>query len=184
MPRVSQAAADHPPAVELSQLLSAEAIRVGASAEDWRAAVRLAGDALMASGATAAAYTDEMIATVEELGPYIVIAPGIALAHSRPSPAVHHAGISLVTLSEPVKFGHRTNDPVRLVVGLAAPDEEGHVTALSTLAEFLSDEDRREELIGTTSAQKAMRLVTAFERREAGEIREPSPTREGSEERT
>jgi PTS system ascorbate-specific IIA component len=159
----------------LSELLSAKAIRLGARAEDWRAAVRLAGDALVASAATAPAYTDEMIATVEELGPYIVIAPGIALAHSRPSPAVHHAGISLVTLSEPVKFGHRTNDPVRLVVGLAAPDEEGHITALSTLAEFLSDEQRRKALFGAATRGEVLRLVAAFEQRQVGEIR-PSPT--------
>ena len=37
----------------LSQLLTVEAIHLGATARDWRAAVRLAGDALVASGATA-----------------------------------------------------------------------------------------------------------------------------------
>ena len=156
---------------ELSQLLAAGAIRIGASAADWRAAVRVSGDALVASGATDAAYTDEMIATVEQLGPYIVIAPGIALAHSRPSPAVHHAGISLVTLAQPVKFGHRENDPVRLVVGLAAPDEEGHMTALSTLADFLSDEARREALMGATDPADVRRMVRWFERDQAVDTR-------------
>ena len=112
MPKVTPAAADVVPGPRLSQLLTVTAIHLGATAQDWRAAVRLAGDALVTSGATAPAYTDEMIATVEQLGPYIVIAPGIALAHSRPSPAVHRAGISLVTLARPVDFGHRTNDPV------------------------------------------------------------------------
>jgi PTS system ascorbate-specific IIA component len=169
---------------QLSQLLSAEAIRLGASAQDWRAAVRLAGDALAAIGATAPAYTDEMIATVEQLGPYIVIAPGIALAHSRPSPAVHRAGISLVTLAEPVNFGHRTNDPVRLVVGLAAPDEEGHITALSTLAEFLSDGQRRADLFGAATREDVVRLVEAFEQRQAGEIRPPTTSGKASVERT
>jgi len=168
----------------LSDLLTVEAIRIGASAEDWRAAVRLAGDALAASGATAPPYTDEMIATVEQLGPYIVIAPGIALAHSRPSAAVRHAGISLVTLSRPVDFGHRTNDPVRLVVGLAAPDEDGHVTALSTLAEFLADEASRDGLMGATSPEEVMRLVVAFERRQAGDMRPPTTEGIASEERT
>ena len=38
-------------------------------------------DALVASGATTPAYTDEMVATVEQLGPCIVIAPGIAPSH-------------------------------------------------------------------------------------------------------
>ena len=149
---------------ELSQLLPIEAIRIGARATDWRGAVRLAGDALVVSHATDPAYTDEMIRAVEELGPYIVIAPGIALAHSRPSPAVRTAGVSLVTLDRPVAFGHRVNDPVRLVVGLAAPDEEGHVTALATLAEFLSDEHRREGLIGATDPAEIRRMIVAFER--------------------
>jgi PTS system ascorbate-specific IIA component len=168
----------------LSELLTVAAIRIGATAQDWRAAVRRAGEALVASGATTAPYTDEMIATVEQLGPYIVIAPGIALAHSRPSPAVRHAGISLVTLSQPVNFGHRTNDPVRLVVGLAAPDEEGHVTALSTLAEFLADEASRDGLFGAASPEEVMRLVEAFERRQAGEMRLPTTEGKESVERT
>jgi PTS system ascorbate-specific IIA component len=163
---VAPGAPDVAPRPSLSELLTVKAIRLAATAQDWRAAVRLAGDALVASGATAPAYTDEMVATVEQLGPYIVIAPGIALAHSRPSPAVHHAGISLVTLSQPVEFGHKTNDPVALVVGLAAPDEDGHVTALSTLAEFLSDEEHRLGLLRAASPEAVLRLVGDFERRQ------------------
>ena len=147
----------------LSALLPPEAIRIGAQATDWRAAVRASGAALVASGATTDAYTDEMIATVEQLGPYIVIAPGIALAHSRPSPAVHRAGMSLVTLASPVEFGHRDNDPVRLVVGLAAPDDEGHVTGLATLAEFLSDEARRTALFDAPDAAAVRAMVTTYE---------------------
>lgn len=148
----------------LSNLLGPEAIRIGAEAADWQAAVRWAGEALTASGATAPAYTDEMIAAVVELGPYIVIAPGIALAHSRPSPSVLHAGMSLVTLATPVAFGHRRNDPVSLVVGLAAPDEEGHVAALATLAEFLSDESRRDALLRAKRPEEIFEMVRAFER--------------------
>jgi PTS system ascorbate-specific IIA component len=108
-----------------------------------------------------------MVATVEQLGPYIVIAPGIALAHARPSPAVRRAAISLVTLLEPVAFGHRENDPVRLVIGLAAIDEERHITALSTLAEFLSDEGRRERLIGATGAAEVAQMVRSFDESQA-----------------
>jgi PTS system ascorbate-specific IIA component len=147
----------------LSALLPAVAIRIGAVAEDWRSAVRASGDALVASEATLDRYTDEMIATVEEFGPYIVIAPGIALAHSRPSAAVRRAGLSMVTLARPVEFGHRDNDPVRLVVGLAAPDAESHVAALATLADFLSDEGRREALLAATTAEAIRAMVVAFE---------------------
>ena len=166
----------------LTQLLPVDAIRIGETAADWRAAVRLAGDALVASGATTPAYTDEMVATFEQLGPYIVIAPGIALAHSRPSPAVLRAGLSLVTLLEPVAFGHPENDPVCLVIGLAAVDEEGHITALSTLAELLSDETRREGLIGAVEAREVAEMLRSFEDSQAREVLSGDPTRQSARE--
>jgi PTS system ascorbate-specific IIA component len=89
-----------------------------------------------------------------------------------------------VTLDQPVDFGHRTNDPVRLVVGLAAPDEESHVTALSTLAEFLADEDSRAGLIGAAGPDDVLRLVGAFERRQEGDAQLPTTDLEDAEEPT
>jgi PTS system ascorbate-specific IIA component len=160
---VDRSADGHVTAGPLSDLLPSSAIRIGASAADWRAAVRIAGDALVASGATSDGYTDEMIRTVESLGPYIVIAPGVALAHARPSPAVLHAGLSLITLATPVPFGHRRNDPVWLVIGLAAPDANGHVDALATLAEFIADDDRRDALMRTADASAVRSLIAAYE---------------------
>lgn len=153
----------------ISSLLPERAIWIGADATDWRDAIRRAGETLVASGAVTAAYTDEMIATVESLGPYIVIAPGIALAHSRPSPAVLRSGLSIVTLRHPVAFGHRTNDPVRLVVGLAAPDDAGHVDALASLAGFLVDDVRREALLLAGDGATVRSLIRDWERTEEAE---------------
>jgi ascorbate PTS system EIIA or EIIAB component len=153
----------------ITSLLPERAIWIGARATDWRDAIRRAGEALVASGAVTDAYTDEMIATVESLGPYIVIAPGIALAHSRPSPAVLRSGLSFVTLRLPVEFGHRTNDPVRLVVGLAAPDDAGHVDALASLAELLIDDSRREALLAAGDRATVQSLIRDWERTKAAE---------------
>lgn len=148
-------------------MLAEGGIRVAAPAADWREAVVASGQALAATGATTDAYTAEMIATVEQLGPYIVIAPGIALAHARPSPAVLREGMSIVTLASPVAFGHSTNDPVSLVIGLAAPDDRGHVEALATLAEFLVDEGRRAALLASASPAEIRGLIEAYEAAEA-----------------
>jgi PTS system ascorbate-specific IIA component len=123
----------------VSDLLPNDAVRLDAPAGDWRAAVRLAGELMTATGTTSDDYTAEMIRNVEENGPYIVIAPGFALAHARPSPAVRRTGMSWVRLAEPVEFGHETNDPVDLVVGLAAEDQGAHQEALAGLARLLAD---------------------------------------------
>ncbi|NBE52269.1 PTS sugar transporter subunit IIA, partial [Streptomyces boluensis] len=124
---------------ELRELLPVEAVRLDVRAADWRAAVRAAGDLMVATSASTDAYTAEMIDNVVANGPYIVVAPGFAFAHARPSPAVLRTGMAWVRLAEPVEFGHETNDPVDLVVALAAADPSAHTTAMAALARLLGD---------------------------------------------
>ncbi|MCI1674410.1 MAG: PTS sugar transporter subunit IIA [Bifidobacterium tibiigranuli] len=127
-------------------------------AADWKDAIRLAGQGLVASGFTTEAYTEEMIGTVEKMGPYIVIAPGMALAHSRPSDAVLHTGLSWVRLSTPVEFGSKRNDPVSLVIGLAGRDEKEHIAVMSAIASALSNADKRAQL-ATASTPDDIRAI-------------------------
>ena len=137
---------------------SLSSIETQAEVADWRAAIRLAGAGLVAGGATTDAYTDEMIAAVEKHGPYMVIAPGIALAHSRPSPAVLTGGLSWVSLATPVEFGNAANDPVTLVIGLAAKDHDAHLQVMQALAAVLSDSAamKRLAVAGTADEVRAV----------------------------
>ncbi|OEV26588.1 PTS sugar transporter [Streptomyces nanshensis] len=130
----------------VSELLPSDAVSLEAPAADWREAVRLAGELMTRTGTSTGDYTAEMIRNVEENGPYIVIAPGFALAHARPSPAVLRTGMSWVRLAEPVEFGHESNDPVGLVVGLAAEDQGAHQAALAGLAQLLADPETEQAL--------------------------------------
>lgn len=144
----------------LVDALPESAIVLDAHADDWREALTLAGDALVAGGSTTHEYTQAMIDAVEKLGPYIVIAPGIALAHARPSEAVLATGLSWVSLAEPVEFGHATNDPVTLVVGLAATDHDGHIEVMSGLAGALADTERVRQLRTARDARHLRELLT------------------------
>ncbi|WP_394214034.1 PTS sugar transporter subunit IIA [Brachybacterium vulturis] len=139
---------------QLSDLLDPSAILLDASAQDWRAAIRLSGDLLVSTDATGSDYTEAMIRTVEEHGPYIVITPGFALAHSRPDDSVHRTALSFVRLAAPIPFGHPANDPVSLVMALAAADTSAHQAALAALAGVLADPEGRRALdTATTSAE-------------------------------
>lgn len=124
---------------ELAKAFADNSIRVGAIALDREHAIEMAGELLVASGRSTPEYTESMLDAVAENGPYIVIAPGIALAHGRPSEAVLEIGLSLVTLAEPVVFGNEANDPVRLVIGLCATDHSSHIDIMAELATFLGD---------------------------------------------
>ncbi|MFC4334897.1 PTS sugar transporter subunit IIA [Salininema proteolyticum] len=127
---------------ELSELLPPEAIRLDLPAADWTEAIKLAGELLTETGVASSRYTAEMIQNVHDNGPYIVIAPGLAFAHARPAPSVHRTGMSWVRLATPVAFGHKANDPVEIVVALAATDAGEHTGAMGALARLLSDPDK------------------------------------------
>jgi PTS system ascorbate-specific IIA component len=156
---------DHP--VSLSDALSAAAIALNESQPNREAVVRRSGELLAAGGRVDPEYTDAMLAALEEFGPYIVLAPGVALAHARPTHAVHGVAFSVLTLDPPVAFGHAENDPVRLVIGMAAPDDESHIEALRQLAELLGNDAQRERLMAATTAQEVLALIGPAERQEA-----------------
>jgi PTS system ascorbate-specific IIA component len=118
---------------------------------NWKESFQVAGSALVESKRTTEDYIQEMIQAFEELGPYMVIAPGIALAHGRPSVSVLETGLSLVTLSNPIEFGHSSNDPVSLVIGLAAVDHDSHIDLMSALAELLMSEETVNLLLNATN---------------------------------
>ncbi len=143
----------------LGELLNPECIELDVMASTWQDAIRAAGDALTRARIAGSAYTESMIANVESNGPYIVVAPGFAFAHARTSPAVYRTGMSWVRLQEPVAFGHKTNDPVTLVVALAATDAAEHRAAMAELAKLLANSTKRAAL---DKAQTAVEVLDAI----------------------
>lgn len=145
--------------------LGAEAIRVQVPAADWREAVLEAGALLAELGIAEPRYGPAMVATAERLGPYIVIAPGLAMPHSRPEDGALRSGICLLTLRDPVDFGNPANDPVQVVLGLAGADPDEHVAALAELAPILKRiYDTPEGLTLLTSAQRSREVLAVLER--------------------
>ncbi|MFC9241576.1 PTS sugar transporter subunit IIA [Streptomyces decoyicus] len=143
----------------LNDLLPKAAVRLDVRVADWQEAIRAAGGLLVETGATTDDYTAEMIRNVEENGPYLVIAPGFAFAHARPSPAVLRTGMSWVRLEQPVEFGHESNDPVHLVVGLAAEDSGAHTAAMAALAQLLADPATGRALRDATDAEALLAVL-------------------------
>jgi PTS system ascorbate-specific IIA component len=48
-------------------------------------------------------------------------------------------GLSVVTLAEPVAFGHPHNDPVNVILGLAVTTGDEHVHFVAELANVFND---------------------------------------------
>ena len=136
-----------------------DAVEIHATALDWRAAVNLAGLVLARSGAATPEYAGEMIRMIEEHGPYVVIAPGLALAHARPGPAVLADGLAIVTLAEPVNFGHPHNDPVNVVLGLSIKSADAHLKTVANLANIFIDSNAIQALAAATTVAEVQAIM-------------------------
>ncbi len=137
------------------------AARARRAASDWRDAVHQACSPLLEAGAISEDYPRRCVEMAEEHGPYFVLAPGIALAHARPEDGVASLGVAVVTLRDPVAFGHPDNDPVDVVFAFGSPDADQHIGLLSSLARHLIDglADRLRAAEDDATAQQVLEEV-------------------------
>lgn len=142
----------------MGSIIARENLRAAVTAADWREAIRQAGGVLEAAGSITNEYTESMIRAVEELGPYIVIMPGFAIAHAAPAPSVKKEDLALITLAEPVSFGS-PNDPVNLILCVACVDRESHVRALQAVAEVLCGDGIMERLAAAASVDELEQIL-------------------------
>ena len=148
----------------LREALDHGSVLVGSEPGDWREAVEASGQLLVVVGAAEERYVAAMVRTTEELGPYAVIAPGVAIPHARPEDGAVRVGLSLAVLSEPVEFGSKENDPVDLVFGFSTTDSESHVELLQALADFIEKPENTEALRGAVTVEDVLRVVERGER--------------------
>lgn len=145
--------------LSLQEMIRTENILLDYPAKDWRDAVRTAGDLLYQNGSVMRKYSDKMIEKAVELGPYIVILPGVALPHAGFEDGVLRSDISFVTLRHPVRFGRKDYDPVRLVIGLAVSEKIDHIDALNMLIELLQKKGMYEALIQCQNKDEFVRCL-------------------------
>lgn len=133
----------------------------GVSAETWREAVRAAGLDLVNAHAVGPAYIDEMVLLIENSGPYCVVAPHVAVPHANAGSLVRQSAMGIVVLEEPVNFGHPYNDPVRVVIAMAAKTAKQHITMLAALANALDRPGAVDELISAPTKDAALTALRA-----------------------
>lgn len=143
----------------LKDLITPDTIRLGVAAKNWEEAIRTAGGLLEESGGIQSSYTDAMINAVKNIGPYMVIMPGLALAHARPEDGVNSICMGLITLSEPVSFGRTQNDPVDIIIAFGAIDHTTHLRALSDLAKLLQLDENLEIIRNASSPEDIIDII-------------------------
>ncbi|OCG07746.1 PTS ascorbate-specific transporter subunit IIA [Gilliamella sp. wkB178] len=121
-------------------LIENNSIILKAEAANWEEAIKLGTDMLVASNAIKPSYYDAIIKCVKSMGPYIIIAPNLAMPHARPEDGVNRTAFALVTLKKPVYFDGE-EEPVDVLVTLAGSTSDQHMEGLMEVTQVLDDEN-------------------------------------------
>lgn len=135
----------------LNKWIFEQTIQLQDSVENWPQALEICARPLLEMNVIAPKYITAIVEQHQKLGPYYVLAPGLAMPHARPEEGAKGLGLSLLKLKKGISFGAGEFDPVDVIVMLAAPDKHSHIEMISALAElFSSDEDMAQLHVATT----------------------------------
>lgn len=133
-------------------------VRVNIPADTWEDAIRAAGQVLVDAGSITSQYVLNMIQAVNDLGPYMVLMPKLALAHAAPCDAVKQTDLALITLDQPVDFGS-ANGKVSVILCLACVDRTSHIKKLSEIAEVLMQDGIIDQLETASDTDTVIQIL-------------------------
>lgn len=139
--------------------LGAENIFLGRKAATKEEAIRFAGEQLVNGGYVQPEYVEAMLAreklTPTYLGESIAVPHGTVEAKDR----VLKTGVVFCQYPAGVRFGEEEEDIARLVIGIAARNNE-HIQVITSLTNALDDESVIERLANTSSVQEVLDLLS------------------------
>ena len=128
--------------------LPAENIQIVDSVSDWKQAIRLSAQPLLAKETMTEAYIDAIFNSHQELGP-----------HARPEQGAIKNGLSLLHIKQGVSFDAEENDPIYVVIMLCALSGNEHINMITALADIFSDDERLSALLKASSIEEIQGVI-------------------------
>lgn len=148
----------------LNELLNRDTIKLNCECSDWVEAIKTGTGLLISKGFVEYAYEEAILNNFRQLGPYMVVAPGIVFSHARPENGVRKLSMSLITLKNPVNFGNELNDPVKLVITLAAVDNDSHLKALAQLMKLFMNTEDIVSIFKASNKEDVVQIINKYSR--------------------
>ncbi|SUC17167.1 PTS system EIIA component [Proteus vulgaris] len=146
----------------LKTLLTPDVVQVVPSVSDWKDAVKVACQPLIDKGCIEPRYIDAIYKSHEKIGPYYVLGPSIAMPHARPEDGVNQLSLALTIVEQGVEFGADENDPVKLLIVLAATDNDSHINAIMKLAELFDNDKDIQMLFNAKSKADVFAVINNY----------------------
>ena len=142
----------------LEYLVQNDSIKVKQKADTWEEAIRITFRPLLEKGVIEEKYINSVIERTHELGPYYILAPGLAMPHERPEKGVLKDGFSFITLEKAVVFPD--GQDVDILLGFSATSSEVHSNeSIPQIVMLFDDEAIFEKIRKVESTDKIIELL-------------------------
>lgn len=103
-----------------------ETIMLEKSCPTWRRAIKVGTKCLEDLSIVEPSYHEKIIENLKTYGPYMVIAPGVAIAHAGANDGVLMDGLGVTVIEDGILFYDRYEEPVHVIFTLALNTKEAH----------------------------------------------------------
>ena len=141
----------------LLDLLDVSRICICESARSWQESIRTAGQCLIDYRSIEPGYLGTIISQLQYYGPYMFLTEDIILAHAKPEDGVNCLDISFAVFQTPVFFSELRR--AKLVIILAAEDQEKHLKILQDLLMLIGAPDFMERLTACKAPAEVLLLA-------------------------
>ena len=142
--------------------LPTENIQIVDSVCDWKQAITLAAQPLLDKESITQVYIKAILNSHQELGPYYILAPGLAMPHARPEQGGIKNGLSFLHIKQGISFDSEDNDPIYVVIMLCAISGDEHINMITALADIFSDDERLSALLKASSMEKIQAVINGW----------------------
>ncbi len=146
----------------LNKYITKDLIKVNVECENWMEVVREGSNLLEKKNIVMPCYKENILKCFEEFGPYMVVAPKIAILHARPEDGALKTSMSIIVLKNPVEFGNAQNDPVKVAFTFSSRNNCEHMELLSNLMKILMNQDDFNKLINSTDVEEVFEIVNKY----------------------
>lgn len=145
---------------DLMSILDVSRIHIFEHAGSWQSSIRLAGQCLLDYKSIEKRYLDTIISQLQYYGPYMFLTEDVILAHAKPEDGVNCLDLSLSVFLEPVFYSGLRK--AKLVLILAAEDQEKHLRILQDILQLLSKPDFISSMEACSSPAEIYYLIRQY----------------------
>lgn len=143
----------------LDSLLENDSIQLSKKVENWQEAIKLLMKPLEISKAVTENYAKAIIDRTEEIGPFYIIGPSVAMPHERGELGALKNAFTFLTLEHPVEFPG--NEMVDILVGFSATNSDEHIAeSIPQVVMIFEDDSSFDDIRKIKSKEELIKYIS------------------------